>query len=549
MCVSAVWLMDAGHGLTFIGDDIYYYATYVAHGFVPEPAHGLEYFLAPHNGHLQLVGKLVYRLLFEIAGTDYTVFRAVEVALVLLSAGLFFVLARRRVGPVAALIPSVLLLFLGYAYEPLLWPFDLHTLLALDFGLAALLTLERGDRRGDLATCALLVLSVATVELGLAFTTGAAVSVLMREDRRRRAWIFIVPLALFGVWWLWARHFDQANFALSNVHLIPIVLTNALAAVTGSIFGLNPTGEGISVYVTTVTAWGTVLAAFAVIGLVVRVRRGAVPDTLWVSLAVVLVYWLMIAMGARPPDSSRYIFVGVVMVLLVVADAIRGMKLTWQALAVAAVLAALAIAPNIEKLNDGVVPRRIDALNTRTEYAMLELARPHVAADYLAAADPKVAALGGGLIAGLPAGEYFRAAGEFGSLAFSLDEVRAQSLAERQIADATLVGALGISLRPALPPANPRSCPSSLDGTPTHPSFFLLPRAGSLLGSRSGRPLKVSIGRFGRGGPGVGIGRLEPDRWARLATPPDAAPDRWWAIVSGPIYVCPLRSGGAAVRR
>ena len=164
MCVSATWLMIAGQGLTFSGDEIFYYARFVEdHGMVA-PGGGLEYFLAPHNGHLVVLGKLIYRGLFLTVGADYTVFRAVEVAGVLTCSGLFFVLARRRVGPWAALIPSVLLLFLGYAGESLLWPFNLHTILALAFGLGALLTLERNDRRGDLATSVLLVLSVATVE-------------------------------------------------------------------------------------------------------------------------------------------------------------------------------------------------------------------------------------------------------------------------------------------------------------------------------------------------------------------------------------------------
>ena len=54
---------------------------------------------------------------------------------------LFFELARRRVGPMVALVPCLSLLFLGYAWESFLWAFDLHTIYALAFGLCALLAL------------------------------------------------------------------------------------------------------------------------------------------------------------------------------------------------------------------------------------------------------------------------------------------------------------------------------------------------------------------------------------------------------------------------
>ena len=112
-------------------------------------------------------------MLFELAGTSYFVFRAVEVAGFLICVGLFYALARRKTTPFIALAFSVSLLFLGYAQETLLWPFDLHTVYALAFGLGALLALElRSDRRGDIAACALLILSVLTLEVGLAFVVG-----------------------------------------------------------------------------------------------------------------------------------------------------------------------------------------------------------------------------------------------------------------------------------------------------------------------------------------------------------------------------------------
>ena len=539
MCVSAVWLMTAGKDLTFSGDDIFYYARLVTDNGVTHQAGGLEYFFAPHNGHLQLIGKLIYRGLFVTVGADYTVFRAMEVLAAFLSVLFFFILARRRVRPFAALIPSVLLLFFGYGEGSYLWPFNVHTIGALAFGLAALLALERDDRKGDIGACALLVLAVATVEVGLAFTVAVAVSVLRRGDRWRRAWIFLVPLVLFGIWWLWAQKFGQSEVDLINVHRIPIDFTNALAAVLGSIFGLNPTGEGVDPNVTGITPWSAVLAGFAVFGLAFRIRLGRVPSALWVALAVVLTYWLMITLANRPPDSTRYLFVGAVAVFLIAASALRGYRISATALTIAAVIAALAIPPNLAKFYDERRSSITDAENTRTEYGMLELARPHVRTDYFPAEDPRVGDAGAVIFVPLSADTFYRAADEFGGIGFSLDQIREQSVERREIADATLVGALELKLERTGAPPNPAACPSSLDGGPGSPVFFDVEPGGVLLGSRAQRPVRVGVGRFARGGSSVPIGRLQPGEWANLKIPPDSAPDRWWVTVDGPVYACP----------
>jgi len=539
MCVSAAWIIHSSRFFIFSTDEVYYYARFVAHDLSPVPTGGIEYFLAPHNSHFVLVGKLIYRALLELFGADYLPFRVLEAGTILLCVGLFFILARRRVGPLAALVPSVLLLFFGYAYETLLWPFNMHTTLALAFGLMAILALERDDRTGDRLCCALLILATATVELGLAFAVGVAVAVLQRPDRWRRSWIFLAPIALYAVWWLWARQFEQSETELANVHLIPIDFVNSLAAIMGSLFGVNPTGLGVVPQLTEVTAAGTVLAAVWLGLMAWRVSRGRVPTTFWVFTAVVLTYWLTIAMGGRPPDSSRYMFVGAVLVLLITADALRGARIPAPALIAAACVAALAIGPNVDKFYDGRQLFVNDATASGVEYAMLELERDQVEPGYAPGADPVVVEQGGGVGAPLPAGEYFRASAEFGSLAYSLDEVRAATLQMRQVADMTLIQALGIGLAPSPPPADPSACPSAMDGAPGAPVYFDLPPGGILIGSRAKQPVSVSLSRFSLGGSGLELGTLAPGQWATLALPADAAPDRWRAIVNGPVYRCP----------
>lgn len=539
MCVSATWLMIAGKDMTFSGDDVFYYARLVDFDGVVSQAGGIEYFFAPHNSHLQILPKLLYRGLFLTVGADYTVFRAIEVFAVLVSVTLFFILARRRVRPLAALIPAVLLLFFGYGEQTFLWAFSIHTVGALAFGLGALLALERNDRRGDLLTCALLILSIATVELGVAFTVGVAISVLLRDDRWRRIWIVAVPIALFAAWWLWSQKFGQSEVELLNVHLIPYSFTGLLSAVVGSIFGVNPTGPDISPHVTTITAWGTVLGAVGLFGLGYRIKRGKVPSGLWIVLALLLTYWLMITLANRPPDSTRYLFVGAVAIFLIAAAGLRGTRLTAPMLIGAALVVAFAIPANISKFYDSRISSVVDAENTRTQYAMLELAREHVHTDYFPATDENVSAVGGTIFVPLSADTYYQAVDEFGSIAYPLEEIGKLSLDRRQVADATLAGALELDLRPIEPPADPAACPSSRDGSPGNSVFFFLDRGGVVLGSQAERPVRVAVGRYGTGGPGVPLGRLEPGQWAALRIPPDEAPERWWVTVDGPVYACP----------
>ncbi len=544
MCVSATWLMIAGDGLTFVNDDIFYYAQFLVHGSGDiRPSHGLEYFLAPSNGHLQVLGKLIYRGIFEAFGANYAVFRAFDIAGVMVCVGLFFELARRRVGPLVALVPCLSLLFLGYAWESFLWAFDLHTIYALALGLGAILALQRNTRKGDLAACGLLILSIAMIELGLAFAAGIAISVLLRPDRWRRLWIFLIPAALYGGWWLWAQHFDQPSIDLANVKLIPLTVTNALAAIAGSVFGLNPTGPGVFQPTTGITAWGSALGALAVVALAWRVSRGGVPRTLWVFLGVAVAYWILIALGDRAADSSRYIFVGTLLVFLVAADALAGGRLPAVAVLVALGVVAFAIPPNVAKLYDGRGPQLNDATTSRVEYAMLDLVRGPIPAEYAPGKDERVTDLGGGVFTPMEAGDYLEAAARFGPLGMPLDELRGQSLERREVADASLVGALGLKLRPAVPPADPASCSSSLDGRPGQSVFFDSPPEGALLGSRAGRPIHVSLGRFANGGPGVSLGSLPPRHWAALALPKDSASDPWWVVIDGPVYVCPLPAG------
>jgi len=296
---------------------------------------------------------------------------------------------------------------------------------------------------------------------------------------------------------------------------------------------------GIAMAVLAFTRDNTLAPLAGIALLLWRLWRGGLPRTIWIFAGVALAYWSLIALGGRAPDSSRYIFAGTLLVFLVAADALAGRHIPALAALAALALVALAIPPNVDKLYDGRGPQLNDATTSRVEYAMLDLVRGPIPPEYAPGKDERVTDLGGSVFTPMPAGDYLEAAARFGHLGMPLAELRRQNLERREIADASLVGALGLRLRPAPPPRRPAACPSSLDGRPGHPVFFDPPPGGALLGSRSRRPVAVSLGRFASGGPGIHIGRLEPGSWAELALPADDAPDAWRVVLNGPAYVCP----------
>ncbi len=224
--------------------------------------------------------------------------------------GLVFELARRRVGAAAALAPCIVLLFLGFAREQLLWPLDFNTAASLAAGLGAVLAIEREDRRGDVLACVLLAVSIAMIELGLAFALGIALWLVISRPRPasstawlhlRRAWIVAIPVVLYAAWYVWARKFGQSETHSGNAHLLPETFMHGAAAAMGSLTGTNPIVAGT--YVGSVTWFGRALAVAAGVALLVRLWGRQLPRTIWVWLPVLGVYWGLLAIAAGRPKA------------------------------------------------------------------------------------------------------------------------------------------------------------------------------------------------------------------------------------------------------
>lgn len=551
MLCSGGLILHAAHGQGFAIDELFYYgrvANEKGH-LVHYAPFSPEYLLAPFNGHLPLGGRFVYELVFATIGAHYTVFVLVNVAALWAVVALVFELARRRVGNAAALAPCIVLLFLGFAREQLLWPLDFNTAASLAAGLGAVLAIGREDRRGDALACALLVVSVAMIELGLAFALGIALWIVIAAGRPRqaldpawlrgilrRAWVVAIPVVLYAAWYVWARKFGQSEAHSGNAHLLPQTFMHGAAAAFGSLTGTNPIVAGG--YVGSVTWFGRALAVATGLALLVRLWGRRLPRTIWIWLLVLGIYWTLLAAAARPAEGSRYILVAAVLIVLIAADSARR-KLPAPAAVALLVLAAVALPANIVQLTKD---RGNDTLHhdppvSGTEFAMLELAREHVDPEYVVTTDPRVAEVDGGLFIGIPAGAYLDAAAHNGSIARSLSEVRASDETLRQIADASLIGALGVEAKPGPPPGRGARCRTIAAEPGAGSATFEVGAGKTLLRPADGEKTGLWLARFADP-PGIGVDYMPPGRWTALTIPADEAKDPWRATVDHPVTAC-----------
>jgi hypothetical protein len=528
----AIWLT---RGTTLFFDETNIFV--VDRGFRPDAL------LAPLNGHLVLLQRLIYAADFELFGPEFLVVRIVELVGVLLVVGLVFVFAKRRIGGAAALAPALLLLFFGSAWELNLVVSGIGNVYAVAAGLGALLALEHPGPRRELLACALLTVAVSSFTLGIAFAIGVAVLISLQPDRRRRLWVPLVPLALYAAWFFWVRavyvpdHGEVQNFELWNVLLIPNFIANAAASLAGALAGLNyefQPQDLIPVFRTD-SAYGPLLAALAVCALGVRMWRGARSPVLWALIAALLAFWVALALGfgtGRNPTVVRYTYGGAIFAILIGAEAARGVRFSRTALVALFAVTALALGANLARLREGANFYRDQATSLRAELTAVELARGQVDPSFL----PSAGAL---RTVALRAGPYLDAVQRIGSPAYSTAELRRQRETRRSAADSVLVAALRIAIAPG---SRASDCRRGGGGADASMTFPVEPPGVRLSAPTAGR---IQLRRFASTSR-VEVGNLPAGRPVDLRIPADRSRQIWHASVTpapASLTVCRLPAG------
>jgi hypothetical protein len=403
------------------------------------PENDLDTFLEPHNGHLSLVPFAVYKLLLSGFGLDvYGPYRLIVIGAHLLCVLLVFIYASRRVGGFMGLLAATLILFLGPAWQDILWPFQIAWLVSIGGCVAALLMLDRGDRLGDFSASALLALSLASSGLGLAIAAGLAVDILWGRRRWRDGWIVAAPLALYGLWSLTFQ--DAEIFGTLAGGLGAIV--DAAAASMSALLGLA--GETVPGGAGSLLEWGRPLLAVATllfVWRVVQLRR--VPPRVLALLTILVTFWIATEWSRGPlatPYESRYLYVGALFLLLVAIELVRGVSPCRPVRLMLVAAVAAAAVSNIGVLRDGGEFIRQQGEITRAVLGTLEASRPLVKPRH-------VIGLPGVPFLAIRADSYFAVTREDGTPAATFAQIERGPWYARLAADRELIRILSVDLQ------------------------------------------------------------------------------------------------------
>lgn len=493
--------------------------------------------LEPHNEHPYLGPIVIYKLLLGAFGMESTLpFQIANVALLVLVAGLVFVLVRRRLGGVPALVAAALLLTLGASWENLLWPAGISFLGALSAGLAVMVLLDR-ERPPLALICVALVVGLCFSSLGLIFVIGFVVETALRRggepwSRRLAAmWPAGVAVALYGIWYLAYGTDAESAASLDNLLATPIYIWDAASIVLAALFGLLEV-DSVNQGAVSGIDWGKPLLVVALLGAGLTLARGRrVPSArLWAMAAIALTFWGLAGLNAIPgreAGASRYLLIGAVLVVLIATELLRGVRLSRPAAMIAAVVAAFAVVSNIGALRDGQRFLEAQSNTARAELAALELAREGV--DPAFGLTPEVA--GTPYLAPIAAGPYFAAIDRWGSPVDSPADLEVASEADRARADTMLAAALGAALRPVATGAGcePATAPSQ---------SFELPPEGALVEPLGGS-VAVRVGRFAEADP-VELGAAPGPMLLTIGGDESSTP--WRVSVEGRARICPAPS-------
>ena len=437
---STLLIYLEGHGIGFVRDDWNLILT--------RRGHSLDAFLRPHNLHLLAVQVLVYKALLQVFGlSSYAPYRAVSVVLHGLVVVLLFVFVRRRLGPAIALGMAAIFAFPGVASEEVFWAFQMGFLGSIAAGLGMLLMLERRDPRADLAASGLLLVAIACSGVGLAFALAAAVEVAAGGDRMRRAArVLLVPLALYGLWYLaYGGPVPRNLVPATEVPGEPPVnlFDNFLRA---PVYSFDAAGAAVSALLGMDFQFGPALVIAALALLAARLLRGKRPPTgLWVALGLAVGYWLLVALArAQFNDygAPRYLYPAAAFILLVVAEAVPRTPVSRRVAPWLVAAGAVVVVSNIGLLRGEANNFRGLTNKVLPRLTALELAGGRVDPGFRPFPNANDAA------PDVVAGPYLAAIRTFGSPAPSPAELVRRPEIQLESADATLVAALGV--RPVL---------------------------------------------------------------------------------------------------
>jgi hypothetical protein len=554
MVAAVIFFVLEGHGLTLLVDDW-------SLGFSARTNFDTSAFLSDHNGHLVAVPVALTKASLQIFGADAALpLRLTTIVVQLATAACLFFLLRPAIGASGAVVPIVLVLFLGAANDVLIGSHGLPFTISVLAGLAAWLALRPQRFGWDIVAAASLTVGIASDGVALPFVFGAGVAIWLAGSPRGRFWVVALPLFLYGLWWL-GYGGSESDFAIANLAGLPAFAFDSLAASLGSITGVF-TAPGSRTGGFDLSA-GQALAGASLVGLlVIAVVKGYRPRATTVpALVALLSFWILtaaVASPARQPLSSRYIYVGVVLVLLVVAYELGASPLRRQGAVALSAICAFALLPNIRELTYAADGARRESEINRAVMGAADLVEGYAPSgtlledpnDVIASQLPEL---------GFSLEQYEESRDRFGVPAFSVAQIAATQPVVRAAADHFLARALAVQLRPAVKPPGrlPQVDATQIGGLLSRAGGCLrfrplaagaqlvlrLPVGGLWLRPAQGPDVQIGLRRFAEdfGALGVPAGPAVGGLASTLRLPAAGVASRGWhaqLVASQPILVC-----------
>lgn len=447
--LAAVLILVWSRGESFVNDEWNYLVVFRGWGF--------ENLITPQNGHLIVFPFMLYKAMFGTVGaSSHFPYQVATVILHLIVSTIFFALVRRRLPLAAAVGLTLLVIFFGAGWDTLMGAYEIPNLSGMAAGLGMLLALQRRTRGGDIAACLLLTLCLGSFSVGIAFGLGALISLLLGgRAERRRLWLVLVPGLVYAVWFIWARKFGQGDVTIESISSVFAGSADQVAAIVASITGLFrvPGNVGLPVVLELRSDWGYPLAVVLVALVALHVRRAPRSIYFWTLVVTLVLYLVLVAFGlspARTPFASRYVYMGGIVSLLLVAELSREIRWTTVTGFLAVVILGLSLVANASTLRAGARLFQAEGETNRATLAALEIARHEVDRGLPAEDAEKTTHSHPDMF--FPIWAYFELAHDEGSPAYSLSELEATGEQAREAADQELVRTLHVEIVPTPTP-------------------------------------------------------------------------------------------------